>query len=205
MLFNARGQELSHRLLRDARAHGVLFRIDQEEAARAQSKGCGCGGRLHAARFRRKPRCGLELEKVHPDYGLRLSFCCDREGCRRRTTPPSVRFLGRRVYVSTVVVLIAALAKSVTSRRLRRLRRLVGDVSRRTVERWLQWWRETFPETSFWREHRARFLPPVAAVRLPGSLLERAAGIDDEARLVWLLRFLSPITTTSTGPPAHAS
>ena len=192
---------MSHGLLRDARVYGVLFRIDQDLAAETRSTGCECGGRLHSARYRRKPRCGLDLEKLDADYVVRFSFCCDRDGCRRRTTPPSVRFLGRRVYIGAVVVLIAALADGATATRLRRLRQLVGDVSRRTVERWRRWWRETFPQTPLWRERRGRLAIPIATERLPASLLERVVGADVQARLVALLRLLLPISTTSAGPP----
>ena len=181
-----------------------MFRIDRELSEKERSSGCECGGRLHSARYRRKPRCGVDLEQLDPDYAVRFSYCCDRDGCRRRRTPPSVRFLGRRVYTGAVVVLIAVLAEGATPRRLRRLRQLVGDVSRRTVERWRRWWRETFPQTSFWREHRARFAVAIETERLPASLLERMPGAA-RARLVALLRWLTPITTTSAGPPAHAS
>ncbi len=196
---------MSHRLLRDARVYRVMFRIDQDLATEVRSEGCGCGGRLHSARYRRKPRCGLELEKLDPEYAMRFSFCCDRDGCRRRTTPPSVRFLGRRVYLGAVVVLIAALADGATPTRLRRLRRLVGDVSRRTVGRWRRWWRETFPQTLFWREHRALLAVPMATERLPASLLERIVGADVQARLIALLRLLLPISTTSAAPPGQGS
>jgi hypothetical protein len=151
----------------------------------------------------------MDLDKVDPKYSLRFSFCCEREGCRRRRTPPSVRFLGRRVYLGAVVVLIAALAEGATPRRLRQLRQLAGDVSRRTVERWRRWWRETFPQTRFWGECRGRLASPIETERLPASLLERMAGADASARLIALLRLLMPITvtitTTTTGPPVHES
>lgn len=196
---------MSHRLLRDARVHGVLFRIDVELAAAVRSERCECGGALHSARYPRKPRCGVDLKQLDPGYAVRFSFCCAQDGCRRRRTPPSVRFLGRRVYVSAVVVLIAALAEGATPRRLHRLRQLVGDVSRRTVERWRRWWRESFPQTAFWREHRGRFAPGIATERLPTSLLEQMPATDVRARLIALLRILTPITTTNADPPAHAS
>ena len=196
---------MSHGLLRDARVYGVLFRIDEDETARAQGAGCACGGRLHRADYRRKPRCGLDLEKGVPGFSIRHSLCCDRDGCRRRATPASVRFLGRRVYVGLVVVLIAALAEGATPARVRRLRQLVGDVSRRTLDRWRRWWREAFPTTELWRERRAHFATPVATDRLPASLLERAPGADDAARLTWLLRWLAPITTSGSHPPDRAS
>ena len=196
---------MSHRLLRDARVYGVLFEIDRDLAAAAAAAGCGCGGRLHSARYRRKPRCGLDLDRVDPDWGLRFSFCCARDGCRRRTTPASVRFLGRRVYASVVVLLIAVLSESATPRRRRRLRQVVGDVSPRTIGRWQRWWRETFPRTSFWREGRGQFAVPLATEALPGSLLERFSGTDTAARLVALLRWLSPITVPRAGPAERGS
>jgi hypothetical protein len=178
-----------------------MLEIDREIAANAQAGGCQCGGRLHSARYRRKPRCGLDLED--PDHAVRFSFCCDRDGCRRRTTPPSVRFLGRRVYVATIVVLVAALAQGAIPARIRRLRQVAGGVSRRTLERWRRWWREAFPETEFWREQRGRLAAPVSTDRLPASLLERMTGSDPQTRLVAVLRVLSPITVT--GLAEHGS
>src|ERR1700726_3419348 len=50
----------------------------------------------------RKPRGG-------PQWDRRYSFCCAEEDCRRRLTPESVRFLGRRVYAGLVVVLMATM------------------------------------------------------------------------------------------------
>ena len=84
-------------------------------------------------------------------------FCCDREGCRARVTPPSARFLGRRVYVAVVVTLAGACAQGLSGRRLSRVREELG-LCRRTLERWLAWWRETVPETAWWRELRGRLV-----------------------------------------------
>jgi hypothetical protein len=183
-------------MLRDARVYGVLFLIDQDFAAEARKAGCSCGGPLHAANYRRKPRCGMAQEELPGDFALRLSLCCDRDGCRRRSTPPSVRFLGRAVYVSVVVTLLAALAEGATPARLRRLRQIGGGVSRRTLERWRRWWRDVFPSTAHWREHRARFMPAVATERLPASLLERMPGSKARSRLVALLQLLASPTTS---------
>ncbi|HRZ54915.1 MAG TPA: hypothetical protein P5525_05600 [Candidatus Paceibacterota bacterium] len=44
-----------------------------------------------------------------PRWQVRFSLCCGKEGCRRRNTPPSVRFLGRWVYAGLVVILVAAM------------------------------------------------------------------------------------------------
>ena len=70
-----------------------LFSVDQDLAQSAREKCCACGGRLHRADYPRKPRGAEDLPQ---DYRYRFSFCCEREGCRKRVTPPSVRFLGRK-------------------------------------------------------------------------------------------------------------
>ncbi len=98
-------------LLADARFHNLLLALDRDLAAAARAKGCAhCGGVLHSARFRRKLRGSPA--GVDEDYDHRLSFCCAVELCRRRMTPPSFRFLGRKVFLGVVVVLGAICAGS---------------------------------------------------------------------------------------------
>lgn len=134
--------------------------------------------------------------ELHAEYGRRESLCCAREGCRRRTTPPSLRFLGRRVYLAAMVVLVSAMTAGVTERRASQLRALAG-VDGRTLERWRAWWLETFPRTAFWKAARARLRHPVDERRLPASLLERFGDDAQGEGVVRCLRFLAPITTSS--------
>lgn len=182
---------MCQKLLRDARFQAFLLEADREIAAEAREEGCArCGGVLHSAAFRRKPRGGSP--GLGDEAERRCSFCCAEEDCRKRRTPPSLRFLGRRVYLGAVVVLVSAMRHGATPARMRKLRDHL-QVSRRTVERWRAWWHEAFAESPFWRIAAAAFMPPVDAGLLPASLLERFSG-DDEARLVGLLRFLGPIT-----------
>lgn len=189
---------MSHRFLVSASFYSFLFRIDAERAEEVREAGCGCGGRLHQSNYPRKPRGGPDdLGKEHNE---RLSFCCDQDGCRKRATPPSVRFFGRRVYLAAVVTLVAAVTHGATAARTRKLVALVGDVSGRTLSRWRSWWRETFPTTEFWREHGQRLSPALAADGLPACLVERFAGHDLRARLVAALRFLAPLTTAWRPP-----
>ena len=129
------------------------------------------GGVLHSARFRRKPRGGPAGHGEEHDR--RFSFCCALDLCRRRATPPSFRFLGRKVYRGAVVVLISAMRQGATA--ARQLSELFG-VSRRTIARWREWWRGAFAASPFWRVGRSAFMPPVDEARLPASLLERFAG-----------------------------
>ena len=91
----------------DASFYRSLFHLDQAIAADVQATGCRhCGGRLHVADYPRKPR-GVR-SALDASYQYRLSFCCATDGCRRRTTPPSVRFLGRKVYLGVIIVLVTA-------------------------------------------------------------------------------------------------
>lgn len=131
-----------------------------------------------------------------PEYEWRFSFCCAQEGCRRRATPPSVRYLGRRVYLGAVVVLVTALQAGITPARAQRLHALLG-VSGRTLKRWQAWWRTTFVATAFWRAVQGRFVPPVSVDTLPTSLLDRFQGPDERTPLLHLLRFVGPLTTAS--------
>jgi hypothetical protein len=180
-------------LLADGRLYELLHRFDEDLAAEQRACGCPrCGGALHSARDPRKPRGFIGLDS---EYGLRLSFCCAREGCRKRATPPSLRFLGRKVYLGAVVVLVSALRCGVTPTRMRYLEERVG-VSRRTVMRWRHWWCKEFIDTPFWRAASASLMPPVQHAQLPASLLERFAGAARD-RLVSALRFIAPITTAS--------
>ena len=179
---------MSQTLLRDHSFHDFLDHADRDLAAQARRRGCpSCGSVIHSGNYLRKPRGGLWRKAV------RLSFCCAREGCRKRCTPPSLRFLGRRVYLGAVVVLMSALRHGTTRERSRQLQELLG-VSERTVERWRQWWLRDFAESGFWKLLRGRFALPVAEqLRLPACLLERFKG-DERTCLVSTLRLLVPIT-----------
>jgi hypothetical protein len=127
------------------------------------------------------------------EYGYRLSYCCAREGCRRRATPASVRFLGRRVYLGALVVLVTALSQGLGGARRAQLRERFG-ISERTVRRWRRWWTEVFPATRWWHGERGRFVPPVKLTQLPGALLGRFAGADPLTQMRDVLAFLAPLS-----------
>ena len=178
--------------LADESLYALLKQIDDDLVRMAQRGDCPrCGGRLDRSDYPRKPRGGA----AWPEDPKRLSLCCDVEGCRRRLTPASVRFLGRRVYVGFVVVLVAAMHHGLSPQRVERVRGVLG-VDRRTMIRWRDWWLRTFVASAFWREVRARFMPPVSEASLPWSLCEQFT-VERRDRLLDLLRFLAPITTLS--------
>ena len=123
----------------------------------------------------------------------RLSNKGRPERCRRRTTPPSVRFLGRRVYPGFVLVLLGAMQSGVTDSRIDELRLSLG-VARRTLQRWRHWWREIFVQTQFWQLARGRFMPSIVHAALPAGLLERFQSGDARSQLVQCLLFLNPLS-----------
>ena len=179
-------------LLSDARFYDRLLDFDRDLAEQARSAGCGeCDGALHSASYWRKPRGRACC--VGPEHDQRFSFCCARDGCRSRTTPASLRFLGRKVYLATIVVLVSMMRHGVTPSRIRRLAAAVG-VGRRTVARWRVWWREVFTASRFWQAARSSFMPPVDEAGLPATLIARFGGQGGEP-LTALLRFISPLAT----------
>jgi len=183
-----------HDLLRNASFWLFLSDVDQELAEAARQHPCPCGGKLHRANYPRKPRGGPDdLPAV---YLWRHSFCCQRDGCRKRVTPPSVRFLGRKVYLGAVVILVATMRQGPSPRRVRELSKLF-DADRRTINRWRAFWSERFPLTTFWKVARGRLVPIIEVDVLPRALLEAFVRTDQD-RDGWkkLLLFLSPITTS---------
>ncbi len=175
----------------DSRLHRLLERLDADLALEARRAGCpSCGGVLHSARYPRKPRGGPDdLDRTE---SYRFSFCCD--ACRCRTTPASVRYLGRKVYFAAVVLLVTALRQGASPPGFCRLREILG-VDRRTLERWRVFWLEIFPLSRVWREVRGLFVPPVVERHLPLSLLERFThALARRTKLVKVLRLLSPVT-----------
>jgi hypothetical protein len=180
-------------LLSDARLYPWLAKLDEDLAAEAKAGRCHCcGGRLDQANYPRKPRGGPR--DLRDDYDLRFSFCCAK--CRRRLTPPSVRFLGRKVYLGAVVVLVSAMLHGVSPPRADRLHELFG-VSRRTLGRWRGWWQEAFARSPFWKAARGLLRSAVDSAKLPLALLCCFGEPDQSETVVATLRFLSPITTGS--------
>lgn len=186
------------KLLGDPRFFRVLVRIDADLAATAQQAGCArCSGVLHRGYYLRKPRGvprGLSIED-----NRRASFNC--AACRKRVTPPSVRFLGRRVYLGINVVLATALQQGPTPWGATQLREALG-VGLRTLARWRVWWQEVFVQSAFWKAARAAFAPTVDEARAPRSLLERFGG-DEFESLVALLQFVGPLSTPAGYLPDH--
>ena len=198
---------MSHRLFlgsifSNARVWAFLKQVDEAEAARCRSGGCAhCGAVLHSATYPRKPH---GLAPALREDARRFSFCC--ADCRRRVTPPSARFFGRRFRVAPLLVMVSALVLGGGAR--------VKAISAKwgiplvTLKRWRQWWGETFVHTRAWRAKRAELAvePGEAALRI---VLRRIRGRGLRARLLRSLVWLLPWTgfcTLDAGrvPPAES-
>lgn len=161
---------------------------DHIRALGCQNPECKAIGKiaLHDGSFQRKPR-GVTI--FCEEFRTRFSACC--QTCRHRVTPPSLRFLSRKVYLGAVVTAISALRCGVTPARMRKLQELSG-VSRQTVERWVAWWKENLPQTNLWLGRRGS-LVAVETEELPLSWLDLAEGSPVDQVLA-LLRFIAPLT-----------
>lgn len=172
----------------------TLFQLDQRIADLVRLLGCPhCGCKLHVANYPRKPR-GVHRDLLGPEYTLRLSFCCS--ACHKRTTPPSLRFLGRKVYLGSIITLLSA-GDDGLEREQRHALLDELDVSAQTLYRWRQWWTRTVPASSIWRSLSGWFSPPVQPNTLPGKLLIRLQGPTLALRIQQLLRLICPLTTGS--------
>lgn len=189
-------------VLQDAIFFELLLCIDQELFAEAAERPCPhCGGALHRSSYQRKPRGAVD--GLPEEFWCRFSLCCSTDGCRRRLTPLSVRYLGRRVYVAAAVVLVAAAHQGAAGSRIARLSQLLGP-SRRTIGRWLSWWCTRFAQSRLFRSLRG-LLPSVCdSAQLPTALLDallpqaRTPGRATER----LLQLLLPLTS-ATAPGAQ--
>jgi hypothetical protein len=178
------------RFLSDRNFFQLLLSYDADLAEQARATNCRyCGKRLHQAHYQRKPRggpCPLDEE-----YNCRFSFCC--YDCRKRLTPCSLRFLGRKVYFGAVMVLISAMLGDASPRRRRRLHEICG-ADERTLGRWRTWWAETFSRTDTWRILSARFsLVWTSGMAIPRQLLQKLAASSLQETLQGVLRLLLPL------------
>ena len=189
-----------HSILSNARVWAFLKQVDEAGAEACREAGCPrCGGDLHSARYPRKPH-GLAAELR--DDVRRFSFCC--ADCRRRVTPPSARFFGRRFRVAPLFLMVSALVLG-GGARLETISRKWG-IPTVTLRRWRRWWRETLPETREWRAKRGELAAPSGEAPLRW-LLRTIRGRGLRARLLRSLIWLMPWTgfcTLGAGPEPSA-
>ena len=164
----------------------ALEREDAALAAQVARRRCPrCGGPLHRADYKRKPRGGV-FAAAGEAFARRYSLCCGQ--CRRRKLPPSLRFLGRRVYLAVVVIVATAvlLLRAATAA-------IETAVPTRTLKRWRGWWQGPFRQSSVFVMLCARLLLAPSTDTLPLSMLTGVEGSEVE-RVAWLLERLKPLT-----------
>lgn len=179
-------------LLRCVSLFTVLHRIDRDLAEQTRQTGCPyCQGPLHNAPYLRKPRGGPP--HMPEEYQLRLSLCCGRRDCRRRVLPPSCLFMERRVYWQLTILVVMTLHQGrSTGYSINRLMRTFA-VPRKTIVRWIGYFRDEFAKTHLWRRLRGRVSSVVSDQVLPGGLVCHFLDHHDSAdqAMIACLRFLA--------------
>lgn len=173
----------------------LFERADEEILEKTRAAGCQepcCTGALHRSDYLRHPRgFGPIVEEVK-----RPSLCCAAEGCRKRNTPPSLRFLNGKIYEGIIVVLLVAMNHGVNQRRADELREKMG-IDKRTLLRWRTWWLENFTQSVFWREVKGNFPSGLDESIMPLCLVEAFEVEQNTDGLLKLMKFLTPISTGS--------
>lgn len=187
---------MCHDFLNDASLFQSLSFLDQCIAEDVRQAGCPhCGAALHVSNYSRKPR-GVGLALLGESYTCRFSFCCERDGCRKRCTPPSVRFLGRKLYLGVILILLSAREQGLSpGARYQLIDQL--DIWPQTLARWQHWWTRQLPATRWWTTLRGKLMPAVDVCTLPGCLLGRIEGATLVQRLQQLSMLLMPLTSDS--------
>lgn len=176
-----------HFQLTSAKFYNSLLAFDRIIAEQVRQSGClFCHGNLHQSHYPRKPR-GVP-SGTHDAYAIRFSYCCGNEGCRKRFTPPSMRFLSRKVYSSVVIFLVFLLKSKADESKVEELNWLLGtDLSVETVRRWRHFWLKEVSQSRIWKI--AAFSHSMAQT-LPVSLLNKfkqALNTPLEMALKWIL------------------
>lgn len=181
---------MSHISRSGASLYRFLQQIDLDTFNTARANPCAhCGGKLDCSHYKRKPR-GVNLDP--DDDCRRYSLCCREEGCRKRLTCVSLRFMGRKVFLGFFILFASSLPKSSEGLRIHRISKELG-VAPQTLRRWLEYWREHFVESVFWRREQGLFAPPFDEDNFATILISRfsvkALDCDPWSRL---LAFLAP-------------
>lgn len=145
-----------------------LAKIDAQLEQRQILESCPhCGSNLHRSPYERKPRGVLcELPEI---CFIRLSLCCSQ--CRRRCLPPSCLFLSRKAYYGCIILLLTAILQGLTKQTQQSLCDQL-QVSRRTLHRWLLFFRDIFPNSPLWKVLRGLLFPHIAASLMPLGLFQ---------------------------------
>lgn len=192
---------MSHyiKILKDTSFIELLYKIDKDLADQTHREKCcpNCGGKLDVANYPRKPRgCGIS------DYHLCLRFClcCRNDGCRKRCSPPSIRFMGRIVYWSLWVILISYFMNN-SDYQQKQISTLFS-IDRQTLRRWKYFWDDQFPKSKLMKLIKERF--PLAD-KLPNDLVDTVVNLKIiEESLISLLHLFKNFSRYFNGGNIYA-
>lgn len=137
-------------ILEDSSFFQTLQSFDEDICEAARQSGCGfCEGHLDSSHYMRKPR-GIEWAAIDAQSMRRFSLCCRSAGCRKRTTPMSLRFAGRKVYCSLFILLYVAVNESRQDQSVNELHRRFG-LSRETGRRWIRIFTCRLTQSRWWK------------------------------------------------------
>ena len=179
-------------LSQNAKLYSLLLLIERDLVAQTIQAGCPhCGGPLHHSDYIRKPRGGPD--DLPEELMVRNSLCCGREGCRKRTLPPSVLFMGRRVYWANVILVVVTLRQDKPQEYSKAALMDKFGMCRKTINKWIEWFRDIFPHTGQWQRIRGLVSVSVSDDELPSSLMHYFHGIEKswQQAVISCLKFLS--------------
>ena len=180
-----------HSLLLNTIFYNSLLALDLLIANQYQQSHCpSCGGKLHQAHYRRSP-IGVPIG-VCDNYWLRFSYCCATDGCRKRLTTPSMRFLSQKQYSSVIILVIFMLKSKTDESKVEELNQLINSsLSVETVRRWRHYWVNKVTQShTFIRAA----LTHKESLSMPSSLLAKFKK-NAEQSLELALKWLLPLTT----------
>lgn len=177
----------------------LLSKIDEKIARFYHQIPCiYCTKKMYWGNYPRKPR---GIPSIAEDFfAFRYSHCCS--GCRKRRTPPSARFLGRRVYVAIFVMMFFYPDTDDDHSELLNSMSIGMDLM--TPVRWSAWWSIDIPVSCIWKKICGPLGVNTNNEFLPHFISHQFANnnINAEEALLALLKFLSPIAVPEDYPPS---
>jgi len=161
-------------LLNKSKIFQLFFHIDKDLAKKTKQAGCQyCqNGPLHQANYQRKPRGESETLSIPDEYKVQFSFCCGKTDCRKRHKPNSVRFFDGRVYWGVSILIIITLRQGRSYGYCYTKIMDMFEINKNTLYRWIEYYREIFPNSNKWKELRGRISSEVSNNKLPEDLLD---------------------------------
>jgi hypothetical protein len=80
--------------------------------------------------------------------------------------------MDRRVYFRVVILVVTTLSQNKAQEYTKNMLSRMLDADRKTITRWLRYFREEFPQSQTWKTIRGLIPTVVTPFSLPGSLIE---------------------------------